>query len=429
MSTRFLRAAVPTVTAALTLSLAGPVGAAPPPTPAGDPQARAAATAGGTIAFIRGYDVWLARGNGSSQYRVTSDGTAARPYRSPSMSDTGVLAVGHGKDIVRMTQNGTVLNRIDPPPLVGPPDTPAADVAISPDGSHIAYTLAAHQCDLGQPGCRPSVVTAITRSDRATPATTYGITPYWSPSWVGIRRTLQTGGYLHHVTIKDLGQEPVHWFDDQDTVPAGTDTTDLGDSELSADGQWLAAVRGYGDQARITWYRVNGDPRTGPPPAAPTWTCATTPLTGINGPTWGPDSRTFAWEEPGDGIWSTRVTPVGAPCQDPGRLIADGGQPDWSAAALAPAPRRYSVRRAPAVAGKVRIGRTLRARSAVLHPRPGSVRLQWLRSGKPVRGATKAAYRLTRKDRGKRISVRVTARGTGYATATLTSRPTRKVRR
>jgi hypothetical protein len=41
---------------------------------------------------------------------------------------------------------------------------------------------------------------------------------------------------------------------------------------------------------------------------------------------------------------------------------------------------------------------------------PGATKLryQWLRSGKKIKRATKRVYRLTRKDRGKRIAVRMT---------------------
>jgi hypothetical protein len=42
--------------------------------------------------------------------QVTSGGN----YRSPTQADDGTIAAGHGDDIVRMTQNGTVLNTIDP---------------------------------------------------------------------------------------------------------------------------------------------------------------------------------------------------------------------------------------------------------------------------------------------------------------------------
>jgi len=53
---------------------------------------------------------------------------------------------------------------------------------------------------------------------------------------------------------------------------------------------------------------------------------------------------------------------------------------------------------------------------------PSAVRVQWLRAGLPVEGATAARYRLTSADVDHRIRVRVTAE-LGGATATVTSAP------
>jgi len=401
-----------------------PATATPPPEPASVTRPATVAPApGGSLVFIRRHDVWLAHGDGSGAYRVTYDGTAARPYRSPSQSDTGVIAVGHGKDIVTMTQNGTVLNRLDPPPLVGPADTPPADVSISPDGRHIAYTLVAHQCDLGTPGCRPSVASGITRADRLTSASTYGISTLWSPSWASNNRVILSGGYLYQVMLQDLGQQPVHWFDDQDLVPPGT-STDLGDAELSPDGKRLAAVRGYGDSITITWYEVRGDARNGAPPPPPEWTCLTVPpMAGLSSPTWAPDSLHLAWEEP-DGIWTATTD---TPCAQPSRLIADASQPDWSAARLAPKPRRLVAAKAPVVKGKPLVGRTLTARPATFRPGASTISYRWRCNNRPVKGAKRPKLRLTRKHRGCRITVQVTGSRSGYQSATATSRPTKRV--
>ncbi len=46
---------------------------------------------------------------------------------------------------------------------------------------------------------------------------------------------------------------------------------------------------------------------------------------------------------------------------------------------------------------------------------------QWLRNGKPIKGATKASYKLQRADAGKKISVRVTGSKPGYKNKSVTS--------
>jgi hypothetical protein len=78
---------------------------------------------------------------------------------------------------------------------------------------------------------------------------------------------------------------------------------------------------------------------------------------------------------------------------------------------------------APTWRGNSNVGRVLRLSSAGRWaPAPESVRIQWLRNGRSIAGATHASYRLVRKDRGKFISVRVTALAHGWADGSRTSR-------
>lgn len=53
---------------------------------------------------------------------------------------------------------------------------------------------------------------------------------------------------------------------------------------------------------------------------------------------------------------------------------------------------------------------------------------QWLRDGKKIKKATKPRYKLTKKDQGKKISVRVTAKKSGYKSAKVTTKATKKVK-
>ena len=81
----------------------------------------------------------------------------------------------------------------------------------------------------------------------------------------------------------------------------------------------------------------------------------------------------------------------------------------------------------PKIKGKAKRGKKLRAN-------PGAwtsgtkLTYRWLRNSKAIKGATKSTYKLTKKDRGKRISVRVTGKKAGYSTVTRTSKATKKVR-
>ncbi|MDH2416397.1 M4 family metallopeptidase [Nocardioides sp. CER19] len=98
-----------------------------------------------------------------------------------------------------------------------------------------------------------------------------------------------------------------------------------------------------------------------------------------------------------------------------------------SAAAAPVAPGVLSAPR-PKVAGTAKVGKVLRAVPGTWSPRGVALSYQWLRNGQAIKRATKTAYKLTKKDRGKKISVRVTGRKAGYTTASVTSRPTGKVR-
>jgi len=75
----------------------------------------------------------------------------------------------------------------------------------------------------------------------------------------------------------------------------------------------------------------------------------------------------------------------------------------------------------PKLRGIPRAGRVLSVKVKGWKPEPAKksvkVRYQWLEDGKKIKGATKATYRVRAKDRGKKISVRVTAKKKSYETA------------
>ena len=60
-----------------------------------------------SIVYVKDHNVWLADGNGGSQYQVTLDGTADDPYRSPSQADDGTIAASHGDEILRISRTAT----------------------------------------------------------------------------------------------------------------------------------------------------------------------------------------------------------------------------------------------------------------------------------------------------------------------------------
>ena len=82
----------------------------------------------------------------------------------------------------------------------------------------------------------------------------------------------------------------------------------------------------------------------------------------------------------------------------------------WTRGYLAPLTK-------PSASGTYKVKKTLKAKIGSWSPvAPASVSYQWYRSGKKIKKATKATYKLTKSDRGKSVKVRVTVSAVGYYT-------------
>ncbi|MGO4254972.1 choice-of-anchor Q domain-containing protein [Marmoricola sp. RAF53] len=82
----------------------------------------------------------------------------------------------------------------------------------------------------------------------------------------------------------------------------------------------------------------------------------------------------------------------------------------------------------PRISGRTKVGKTLTAVPPTARP-AASVRYQWLRSGKAIRGATKATYKLRKADARKRMSVKVTYVRSGYVPKVVLIRKAGTVRK
>lgn len=81
------------------------------------------------------------------------------------------------------------------------------------------------------------------------------------------------------------------------------------------------------------------------------------------------------------------------------------------------------VRKAlPSVSGKFKVGKKLKAKVGSWSPSATKVTYQWLRNGKSIKKATKSTYKLTKKDKRKKLSVRITVRRSGYLTVSAASK-------
>ena len=74
--------------------------------------------------------------------------------------------------------------------------------------------------------------------------------------------------------------------------------------------------------------------------------------------------------------------------------------------------------------GPTRVGGTLVVTAGASHPVSTVKSYQWYANGSAISGATKSTYKLTVKEKGKRLTVKVTYRATGYATKSVVVGPT-----
>lgn len=82
----------------------------------------------------------------------------------------------------------------------------------------------------------------------------------------------------------------------------------------------------------------------------------------------------------------------------------------------------------PKITGTAKKGKILKVVPGTWKPAGVKLSYQWKRDGKSISGATKATYKLTAKDKKKRITITVTGSKDGYATTARTSASTGKVK-
>ena len=329
-----------------------------------------APAAADSIAYVKHNNIWLAQPDGSHQVQITHDGTPVAPYRSPSQSDDGTIAAAHGGDLVKLAQTGRVLAQFPPPTATDSTGQVIQDVpqqvAISPDGRRIAYVYSQPSCPPDAPcGVRQEMLYSY--ADRTTPVSVFGDqTNLTNPSWIDNSRVLAFGGHFRQVNLDSPGggnDDAVHWFED-----AGNE--DVGDGELSRQGDRLALVRSYGANTHLAIYDVGGGLGSVPPAAA----CFTGADPSLAGPSWSPDGTRLAFQD-AQGIEVMPLPSVIAgdcPGASSSTLILTGASaPDWGPAAIRPDAGSYAGSRRTGL--RVAAPRAIGARLSVTrrYPDPG----------------------------------------------------------
>src|SRR5262249_7203922 len=156
-------------------------------------------------------------------------GTADNPWTSPSQADDGTIVAVRAKPnlapIVRMRQNGSVINEIPGVPMQFGPFEPA----VSPDGRFGAFQNV-YRDTMGV-----SSDVLLTTADGLTHPSVYG-TPgrgAGSPSWIGSDRIL-VGDWNRVMTmVPGPGAQAVEWWNEWDLESVLGPSEDLDDGELS----------------------------------------------------------------------------------------------------------------------------------------------------------------------------------------------------
>ena len=82
----------------------------------------------------------------------------------------------------------------------------------------------------------------------------------------------------------------------------------------------------------------------------------------------------------------------------------------------------------PTITGIATVGQILTATTGTWAPAPVTLSYQWYRNGKKIKNAKSLTYTLVKADKGKKITIKVTGKKTGYTTLTKTSKKTGKVK-
>jgi hypothetical protein len=256
----------------------------------------------------------------------------------------------------------------------------------------------------------------------------------------GIVVTAESSTLMRSAFAEDDGEFKI------DDLPNGTYIVSFGASSgIGGDGQLLAEY--YDDvytSAEATAIVVSGKEvknvnaelsRTGrltltPNPAITVKSLAAGGTLGSSTGFWsGPTAITFTyqWKRDGAAIDGATNSSYVIKAKDRGHAItltitaAADRCPSVSRTSTAVSiPKVFTATPTPTITGTAKAGKVLTAHHRTWKPTP-SFSYQWYRNGAKITGATKSTYKLTTSDKGKKITVKVTGKKSGYLAVAKTS--------
>lgn len=146
---------------------------------------------------------------------------------------------------------------------------------------------------------------------------------------------------------------------------------------------------------------------------------------------WSPvaDSHTYQWQADGKAIAGATASSYTLPSALQGKQLTlvvtarKAGHPMVKATSAAVLVKGAAPKatKAPSITGTAKVGRVLTANRGTWTPTPTSYTYKWYADGKLITGATRSTFTLTSAQRGKRITVKVTANRTGHLSGTALS--------
>ncbi|HEY3547688.1 MAG TPA: hypothetical protein VGK17_16565, partial [Propionicimonas sp.] len=99
-----------------------------------------------------------------------------------------------------------------------------------------------------------------------------------------------------------------------------------------------------------------------------------------------------------------------------------------SAIAVTTVARKFTTTNKPTISGTAKVGKKLTARVKAWSP-VARFTYQWYANSTAIQGATKSIWKLAKGQKGRKITVRVTGSWADYASVSLTSKTTAKVKK
>ncbi|WP_371528512.1 Tat pathway signal protein [Streptomyces sp. NBC_01283] len=298
---------------------------------------------------------------------------------------------------------------------------------------------------------RPSVLVlglpekAASTSYRATLKCTFTRCGGEKVSITGVTPAKAPGGTKPTLTVTGTAINPdatVRLTQSGRTLTAKTDSISADNRTLKATldltdvpaGTWNVSVIAGGEYQRGTFTVTEPTPRNTTAPKVTGTAAVSSKLTADTGSwTAAPSSYTYQWKADGTAIEGATASAYKVPAAQLNKKLTvtvtahKAGAEDATATSTAVTVAKGAAPKAtekPAISGTAKLGKVLKAAKGTWSPAPGSYSYQWYASGTKITGASKSSLTLKSAQRGKKVTVKVTAHRTGHHDGTSTSKAT-----